>query len=86
MFDLSYEVWGDASEADRHIVRGSMEDDSFGIWWLKDDRLIAAFLMDRPNDEREAAQTWIRERAVVPVNALQDEDTPLNARLETEGG
>lgn len=60
-FDLSWEFWGDTAGADQVVHRGNVAEGSFSAWWLKADRLIAAFVMDRPDDEREMAQSWIRE-------------------------
>ena len=41
------------------------------------DRVLAAFVMGRPDDERDAAQSWIRERAQVSADALKDEARPI---------
>lgn len=76
-FDLSWEFWGDASDADQIVHRGHVEDGSFSVWWLKDDRLMAAFVMDRPDEEREVAQAWIRERQRLSAEDLANEDHVL---------
>jgi len=55
VFDLSYEFWGDTSEAERIEYRGDVNSTSFSAWWLKGDRAVAAFAMNRPDAEREAA-------------------------------
>jgi NADPH-dependent 2,4-dienoyl-CoA reductase/sulfur reductase-like enzyme len=60
-FDLSWEFWGDTTDADQIVHRGNVDEGSFSAWWLKEDRLVAAFVLDRPDEEREAAQQWIRE-------------------------
>lgn len=77
VFDLSYEFWGDASQADVIVHRGDVEGGSFSVWWLNDDRLQAAFVMDRPDEEREVAPEWIRDRRVVSAEALADADGEL---------
>ncbi|MDX1616550.1 MAG: FAD-dependent oxidoreductase [Candidatus Promineifilaceae bacterium] len=78
VFDLSYEFWGDTSEANHIVYRGNPETTSFSVWWLKDDRLHGAFVMDRPDEERERAQEWIAEGTpIVNADALADEDRPL---------
>lgn len=76
-FDLSWEFWGDDAEADQIVTRGKVEEGSFSVWWLADERLVAAFVMDRPDAEREAAQQWIRSGEAVSAEMLADEDTPL---------
>jgi NADPH-dependent 2,4-dienoyl-CoA reductase/sulfur reductase-like enzyme len=67
VFDLSYEFWGDASGADEVVESGDLNDHSFSVWWLKQERLTAAFTMNRPDAEREAAPRWIESKK--PVRA-----------------
>ena len=55
VFDLSYEFWGDTDGAERTEYKGDVNTSSFSAWWLKDDRVIAAFVMNRPDAERESA-------------------------------
>ena len=59
VFDLSYEFWGDPSGADEIIHRGDLSSNSFSVWWLKKNTLVAAFAMNRPDEEREFAPKWI---------------------------
>jgi hypothetical protein len=46
VFDLSYEFWGDPSGAQELVERGDMSSSSFSVWWLRQGRLAAAFLMN----------------------------------------
>jgi NADPH-dependent 2,4-dienoyl-CoA reductase/sulfur reductase-like enzyme len=55
VFDLSYEFWGDSEGAERTEYRGDVNSSSFSAWWFKGDRVVAAFVMNRPDAEREAA-------------------------------
>jgi 3-phenylpropionate/trans-cinnamate dioxygenase ferredoxin reductase component len=55
VFDLSYEFWGDAGDAERTEYRGDVNSSSFSAWWFKGDRVVAAFVMNRPDAERDAA-------------------------------
>jgi hypothetical protein len=55
VFDLSYEFWGSTEGAERTEYRGDLNSSSFSAWWFKGDRVVAAFVMNRPDAEREAA-------------------------------
>jgi 3-phenylpropionate/trans-cinnamate dioxygenase ferredoxin reductase subunit len=79
VFDLSYEFWGDNSSADQSIVRGKMESGSFSVWWLREEQLIAAFLIDRPDDEREVAPEWIDSSRKLSPILLADEQSEIHA-------
>lgn len=76
-FDLSWEFWGDTAPADRAVVRGDFETNSFSVWWLERGRLVAAFVMNRPDEERELAPEWIRARREIAAEALADASRPL---------
>jgi NADPH-dependent 2,4-dienoyl-CoA reductase/sulfur reductase-like enzyme len=71
VFDLSYEFWGDSAESDAVTVRGNMAAASFSVWWLKDKRVVAAFLLARSEEEREFAQKAIRERLEMTPEAYR---------------
>src|SRR5690348_7022015 len=71
-FDLSYEFWGDTSGAENVVTRGDIMTKSFSVWWLSGQHLIAAFVMNRPDDERTAAPQWIESKRPVDVRELQD--------------
>lgn len=72
VFDLSYELWGDAAVANETVVRGDIHSSSFGVWWLKDKRAAAAFIMNRPDDERQVAPEWIRSSQALSPERLSD--------------
>ena len=55
VFDLSYEFWGDTDGADRSEYRGDVNTSSFSAWWLKNNKVVAAFAMNRADSERESA-------------------------------
>jgi NADPH-dependent 2,4-dienoyl-CoA reductase/sulfur reductase-like enzyme len=78
IFDLSWEFWGDTEGAGQTIHRGNLESGSFSTWWLKDDRIVAAFVMNRPEEEREVAPKWIEKGHEVSPAALADETQPLS--------
>jgi NADPH-dependent 2,4-dienoyl-CoA reductase/sulfur reductase-like enzyme len=79
IFDRSYEVWGDPAGADDVVYRGDVPGGRFSVWWLRAGRLVAAFVMDRPDAERELAAAWIAERRPVSAAELGDERAPLQA-------
>jgi NADPH-dependent 2,4-dienoyl-CoA reductase/sulfur reductase-like enzyme len=76
VFDLSYEVWGDPSGASEIVERGDLGSTSFSVWWLQRERLVAAFTMNRPDEEREAAPRWIESKQHVSAESLRRSDFP----------
>ena len=72
LFDLSYEFWGDAEGPDDVVYRGKMDSGKFSVWWFRRERLVAAFVMSRPEEERELAPKWIIERTKINRKALRD--------------
>jgi NADPH-dependent 2,4-dienoyl-CoA reductase/sulfur reductase-like enzyme len=77
VFDLSYEYWGDSSAADRIIHRGDMASGSFSVWWLRQDRVVAAFTLSRPDEERNVAAQWIESGQTVSGARLVDASQPI---------
>ena len=82
VFDLSYEYWGDSSDADQVIHRGDLASKSFSAWWLRQKRVVAAFTMNRPDEERDAAPKWIESRQTVSANKLEDASQSISAAAE----
>jgi NADPH-dependent 2,4-dienoyl-CoA reductase/sulfur reductase-like enzyme len=76
VFDLSYELWGDPSGAGEIVERGDLGSTSFSVWWLQRERLVAAFTMNRPDEEREAAPRWIESKQHVSAEGLRRSDFP----------
>jgi NADPH-dependent 2,4-dienoyl-CoA reductase/sulfur reductase-like enzyme len=72
VFDLSYEFWGDPGQADRIVHRGDLHTGSFSVWWLFHDTLVAAFVMNRPDEERELAPEWIRSKQILSAARLRE--------------
>ena len=77
VFDLSYEYWGDSSGADHVIHRGDLSSSSFSVWWLRQQRVIAAFMMNRPDEERNVTPKWIESRQRVSASKLTDVSQPI---------
>ena len=82
IFDLSYEFWGDSEGATQTVVRGNMSTPSFSVWWLKGERVIAAFAMNRLDEERQAATEWIQQRKNVSAGRLGEENRPIKEAAE----
>lgn len=82
VFDLSYEYWGDADGADQTVHRGDLSSRSFSVWWLQEKRVVAAFVMNRPDEEREIAPKWIEERKEVSAAKLENASQPVSAAAE----
>lgn len=79
VFDLSYEFWGDTSGAEETVERGDLSTNSFSVWWLAENRLIAAFTMNRPDEERDAAQRWIASKQRVSGSKLKNSGSVAEA-------
>ncbi len=71
VFDLSYEFWGDPSDSDQTAHRGDFANNSFSVWWLRAGVVVAAFVMSRPDEEREIAPKWIEARQKVSATELE---------------
>lgn len=85
VFDLSYEFWGDpqaTAVADTIIHRGEVEKGQFSVWWLRNNQLQAAFVMNRPDEEREAAPEWIASGITIDADRLANAERPLSAATE----
>ena len=78
VFDLSYELWGDSDGANEVVIRGDAHTSSFSAWWLKDSRVVAAFVMNRPDEERQLAPEWIQGKHQIPADRLADASRPLS--------
>lgn len=78
VFDLSYELWGDSDGADEVVIRGDAHSSSFSAWWMKDSRVVAAFVMNRPDEERRVAPEWIKTGHRVDASHLADASRPLS--------
>lgn len=78
VFDLSYELWGDMTGADEVVERGDTAGTSFSVWWLKQERLVAAFTMNRPDEERDAAPRWIESKRRLSAGELRADQFPAD--------
>ena len=81
VFDLSYEYWGDSSGAEQVVHRGDVSSNSFSVWWLRQERVLAAFTMNRPDEDRNVAPQWIESGQRVSPSALKDASQPIVTAL-----
>jgi len=72
VFDLSYEYWGDSTVADQVVHRGDVSSNSFSTWWLRQQQVVAAFTMNRPDEERNVAPKWIEAGQTVSTTKLEN--------------
>ena len=77
VFDLSYEFWGDAADAEQIVPRGDLNTSSFSFWWLRGGHLVAAFTMNRPDEERDSAPKWIESKQKLSAVKLGDASQPI---------
>src|SRR5579862_9565751 len=83
VFDLSYELWGDSEGATETITRGDAHTSSFSVWWLKGNRVICSFVMNRPDEERQIAPEWIKSKQSIPPERLADSNRPIKETLSS---
>lgn len=60
--DVGFNVLGATEEAGERIARGSMDEQSCAVFYLRGDVLRAFFSTGRPVDETRIAESWIRFR------------------------
>jgi NADPH-dependent 2,4-dienoyl-CoA reductase/sulfur reductase-like enzyme len=77
IFDLSYELWGDSAGSTQTVIRGDLSTCSFSVWWLNGARVISAFVMNRPDEERQLAPEWIQNKNEISPDRLGDLKAPL---------
>ena len=82
VFDLSYELWGDSEGATQTIVRGDLNSSSFSVWWLKGERLVSVFVMNRPDEERQSAPEWIKSKEAISGERLANQNRPVKEAVQ----
>lgn len=70
MFDLSWEFWGDSTDADEVLHVGDVEHGNFSTWWLQDGAVRGAFVLNRRDEERQRARICVMEGKEVPRDIL----------------
>jgi NADPH-dependent 2,4-dienoyl-CoA reductase/sulfur reductase-like enzyme/predicted acylesterase/phospholipase RssA len=80
VFDISFDFFGLAEVADEQVARGSLNDRSFALFYLKNDVPRALFSLGRPAQETKAIEALIRYR--VNLQALKSRLSDLQFALE----
>jgi len=76
IFALSYEVWGDLSGWDTTVLRGSLEDGRFALYYFDQGHVTGVLAAGRPEAERKPMQALVSARP-----RLED----VSVRLADEG-
>ena len=86
LFDLSFEVWGDLSNWERTVLRGSLAEGSFAYYYFEQDRLTGVLAAGRPDAERASMQSLVEARPAYDevAEGLQDESVDLADLLDQE--
>jgi 3-phenylpropionate/trans-cinnamate dioxygenase ferredoxin reductase subunit len=78
IFDVEYTLTGDPTEGDLKITKGFPHEGNFGVFWLKNNIMQAAFLTDkRPETESEKSTEWIKNKTILNVDVLQESTIPF---------
>jgi 3-phenylpropionate/trans-cinnamate dioxygenase ferredoxin reductase subunit len=75
---VSLEYVGPALEWDQEVVRGSIDEGSFAVWYLAAGKVAAALSVGR-SDDLEHGRRLIASGAAVPAGALADLSTDLES-------
>lgn len=83
VFSLTYEFYGDMREYDEVAVRGSFTDNSVAVFYLKDEVVQAAFMLNRPASERDVVKDLIagQRQHTAARRQLEDDRVPLEVAL-----
>lgn len=74
----SLEYVGPAREWDREVVRGSLEEGEFSVWYLKDGRVAGCLSVGRSDDLDVARELLVAGRAIDDPAALADPSRDLS--------
>jgi len=80
VFDITFDFFGYPEIADKKIARGSLDDRSFALFYLKEEVPRALFSLGRPAQETKAVEALIRYR--VNLHAMMSKLNDPQFRLE----
>jgi NADPH-dependent 2,4-dienoyl-CoA reductase/sulfur reductase-like enzyme len=86
LFDISFNVWGDLSNWDRVVTRGSLDKRSFAFFYFNDNRMVAVLAVGRPAQERVPMQALVKNQSKYEeaAEALRDESLDLAELSDVE--
>ena len=84
LFDLSFEAWGDLTAWDQTVLRGTLEEGSFALYYFDQGKMVGVLAAGRPDEERKPMQALVKARlAYGDVAAkLSDEGADLSTLIE----
>jgi len=62
LFDFSYEVWGTLMAWDQTVLRGSIDEGSFALYYFDQGKMVGVLAAGRPGRERRPMQALVRAR------------------------
>ncbi|MFO8037514.1 MAG: FAD-dependent oxidoreductase [Anaerolineales bacterium] len=76
LYDLSFEVWGELTNWDQTVQRGSLKKGSFSFFYFDQGRLIGVLAVNRPEEERTAMEKLPEMQPTYDeiADQLQDQD------------
>jgi NADPH-dependent 2,4-dienoyl-CoA reductase/sulfur reductase-like enzyme len=79
LFDFGYEVWGNLETWDKTVLRGSIADGSFALYYFDQGIMVGVLAAGRPGKERRPMQALVRARPELEAVAakLADEASDL---------
>ena len=80
LFDLSFEVWGDLTVWDRTVLRGTLQEGSFALYYFYQGQMVGVLAVDRPDGERKPMEALVKARPAYDSVAasLSDESIDLD--------
>ena len=77
-YELKLQMVGFSSDGDEHVVRGSVEDNAFAVFYLNDGKVVAADAVNSPKEFMVCKQLIGK---AVDVRTLVDPETDLKSLL-----
>ena len=84
IFDFSPEVWGDFTSWDHTVLRGSLEEGSFSLYYFDQGKMVGVLEVGRPRAEQRIMRSLVRARPALGdvEDKLKDEGVDLSTLVE----
>lgn len=76
-YDIKLQIVGLTQDYDQIVRRGSMDEQSFSLFYLKDGAIVAVDAVNNPR-EYMAGKKLVRQKSRIPVERLADTATPMH--------